>query len=306
MTPEPRSKTMSNKEEWLYQDMIARRRLLAYLRRLCVVRHREALLSQICVACVEERPSVTLAQTIKAWSEGLQWELELVIRGDPDERGQMARAAMGLLFDSVGQAQVIAGILEPLCTAYRHNRESRVEQLLWNVLSQHFKDKMDQLDGFGGGPGSHQLQVLRRIEQLGRDLEKRRGKPYADLAELAADLLLEIQSRAMSNMPQTVATILEYLYASNARAAETLDDDSQRIELIAEFLATPDVLIQLDQCLEKLSPELRQALAIKFGPDSEPAFLREIDFKNHYGFGWETLRKRADQARRLLADCLRR
>jgi hypothetical protein len=136
----------------------------------------------------------------------------LVIRGDPDDRGQMARAAMGLLFDSAGQVQVIEGILEPLCTAYRHNRDNRVEQLLWNVLSQHFKDKMDQLDGFGGGPGSHQLQVLRRIEQLSRELEKKRGKPYADIAELAADLLLEIQSRSMSNMPQTVATILEYLY----------------------------------------------------------------------------------------------
>jgi hypothetical protein len=297
---------MSNQQEWLYQGMIARRHTLAYLRRLCVVRHREALLSRICAACADERPSVGLAQTVKVWSEGLQWELELVIRGDPDERGQMARAAMGLLFDSAGQARVIEGILEPLCTAYRRNLESRVEQLLWNVLGQHFKDKMDQLDGFGGGPGSHQLQVLRRIEQLCRELEQRRGKPYADLAELAADLLVEIQTRALSNLPQTVATLLEYLYASNARAAESLDDDAQRIELIAEFLATPDVLIQLEQCLEQLSSELRQALAIKFGLDSEPVFLREIDFKNHYGFGWETLRKRADHARRLLADCLRR
>lgn len=298
---------MSNQEEWLYQGMIARRHILAYLRRLCVVHHREALLSQICAiaAGAGEHSGVPLTQAVKVWGEGLQWELELVIRGDPDDRGQMARAAMGLLFDSAGQVQVIEGILEPLCTAYRHNRDNRVEQLLWNVLSQHFKDKMDQLDGFGGGPGSHQLQVLRRIEQLSRELEKKRGKPYADIAELAADLLLEIQSRSMSNMPRTVATILEYLYASNARAAESLDDDTRRIELIAEFLATPDLLIQLEQCLEKLLPELRQALAIKFGLDSEPVFLREMDFKNHYGFGWETLRKRADKARFLMSDCLR-
>ncbi len=301
---------MSNQEEWLYQGIVARRRLLAYLRRLCVVHHREALLSRICVPCAGDSSSVALAQAVKAWGEGLQRELESVIRRDSDERGQIARAAIGLLFDSAGQAQVIASVLEPLCMAYRHHRERltderRVEQLLWNVLSQHFKDKMDQLDGFGGGPGSHQLQVLRRIEQLSRELEQRRGKLYADLAELAADLLLEIQARAMSNMPRTVVTILEYLYASNARAAESLDDDTQRIELIAEFLATPDVLIQLEQCLEQLSSELRQALAIKFGLEREPAFLREIDFKNHYGFGWETLRKRADQARRLLADCLR-
>lgn len=297
---------MSNQQEWLYQGMIARRHTLTFLRRLCVVHHREALLSQICAACAGEAPSVALDQAVKVWSEELQRKLESVIRGDPDERGQMARAAMGLLFDSAGQAQVIASVLEPLCAAYRHNRESRVEQLLWNVLSQHFKDKMDQLDGFGGGPGSHQLQVLRRIEQLCRELEKRRGKPYADFAELAADLLVEIQTRALSNLPQTVATLLEYLYASNARAAESLDDDTQRIELIAEFLATPEVLIQLEQCLEQLTSELRQALAIKFGLDSEPVFLRESDFKNHYGFGWETLRKRADHARRLLADCLRR
>ncbi|MEI2780096.1 MAG: hypothetical protein V9H25_02090 [Candidatus Competibacter sp.] len=297
---------MSAQQEWLYQGMIARRHTLTFLRRLCVVHHREALLSRICAACAGEDPRVALDQAVKIWSEELQRKLESVIRGDPDERGQLARAAMGLLFDSAGQAQVIASVLEPLCTAYRHNRESRVEQLLWNVLSQHFKDKMDQLDGFGGGPGSHQLQVLRRIEQLCRELEKRRGKPYADFAELAADLLVEIQTRALSNLPQTVATILEYLYASNARAAESLDDDTQRIELIAEFLATPEVLIQLEQCLEQLTSELRQALAIKFGLDSEPVFLRESDFKNHYGFGWETLRKRADHARRLLADCLRR
>lgn len=297
---------MSNQQEWLYQGMIARRHTLTFLRRLCVVHHREPLLSRICAVCASEDPSVALDQAVKVWSEGLQRELERVIRSDPDERGQLARAAMGLLFDSAGQAQVIASVLEPLCTAYHHNRESRVEQLLWNVLSQHFKDKMDQLDGFGGGPGSHQLQVLRRIEQLCRELEKRRGKPYADFAELAADLLVEIQTRALSNLPQTVATILEYLYASNARAAESLDDDTQRIELIAEFLATPEVLIQLEQCLEQLTSELRQALAIKFGLDSEPVFLRESDFKNHYGFGWETLRKRADHARRLLADCLRR
>lgn len=297
---------MSNQGEWLYQGMIARRHLLAYLRRLCIVHHREGLLSRICAACASADSGIALDRAVRVWGEGLQRKLESVIRGDPDERGKMARAAMGLLFDSAGQAQVIASVLEPLCAAYRHNRESRVEQLLWNVLSQHFKDKMDQLDGFGGGPGSHQLQALRRIEQLGRELEKRRGKPYGDLPELAADLLVEIQTRSLSNLPQTVATILEYLYASNARAAESLDDDTQRIELVAEFLATPDALIQLEQCLENLSSELRQALAIKFGLDDEPVFLREIDFKNHYGFGWETLRKRADHARRLLADCLRR
>lgn len=79
---------MSNQGEWLYQGMIARRHLLAYLRRLCIVHHREGLLSRICAACASADSGIALDRAVRVWGEGLQRKLESVIRGDPDERGK--------------------------------------------------------------------------------------------------------------------------------------------------------------------------------------------------------------------------
>ena len=81
--------------------------------------------------------------------------------------------------------------------------------------------------------------------------------------------------------------------------------DAGADDYLTKPFATPELLIQLEQCVASLSTEQRQALTIRHNLGNEPSFLREQDFKRHYGFGWETLRKRADKARQLLRDCMR-
>ncbi|NJN48332.1 MAG: hypothetical protein HC808_19725 [Candidatus Competibacteraceae bacterium] len=105
-------------------------------------------------------------------------------------------------------------------------------------------------------------------------------------------------------MPNTIPKIMEYLYALDARFQTSLDDDTQQIPLIDGIIADTETEIQFEQCLEKLKVPLREALFIHHGLDERPAFLREEDFRQHYGFGFETLRKNAATAAKLLSDCL--
>ncbi|NJN48333.1 MAG: hypothetical protein HC808_19730 [Candidatus Competibacteraceae bacterium] len=164
---------MSDQDELFYQQAIARRTMLGLLRRLCMGQHRDTLLKAICVGSLPK----PLNQALAEWNQIVLQDMENLIRQDVGQYGQLVRQAMALLFDHEGQAQRIATILEPLRKAWQRNNSQRIEQLLWNVLSQHFKDKMDQLDGAGGGPGVHQLQVMRRLEPLSRELESQRGNP---------------------------------------------------------------------------------------------------------------------------------
>lgn len=294
---------MSDHSELMYQGL-PRRSLLSYLHRLCILHYRDELLDRLYSADSPGPISeMAVSEAVVAWNRMLQRELETLIRRSKGEHNEQAKQGLSLLFDTEGQTRAILGIVEQLGSAHRKHNLSQCDQLLWNVLSQHFKDKMDQLDSFGGGPGTHQLQVMRRLDKLRRTLEERKGA-YSDPAELAADLLLEIQNKQISNMPETVRTILEYLYLLDSQYQDSLDDDTKQIDLVAGFLVEPAALIQLEQCLERLTEERRQALDIKHRLSDEPVFLREQDFKQHYGFGWETLRKRAAEAEKSLADCM--
>lgn len=294
---------MSAHSELMYQGL-SRRNLLSYLHRLCITHYRDDLLARLCTADPSGPMSATaVSEAVVAWNGVLQRELEIRIRRSQGDPSEPAKLALSLLFDIEGQARVLSAVAELLWSASRKQNLAQFDQLLWNVLSEHFKDKMDQLDSFGDGLGTHQLQVMRRLDRLRRTLEEQHG-PYADKAELAADLLLAIQHQRLSNMPGTVRTIMEYLYLLDSEYQVSLDDDTRHIPLVAEIIAEPAALIQLEQCLERLTEEGRQALSIKHGLGHEPTFLREQDFKQHYGFGWETLRKRAATAEQSLADCL--
>jgi len=295
---------MSEDNVLMYQGQ-SRRKVLSYLYRICTnPDHRDELLNSLSKAD-DGTSADSFAAIIANWCSTLQQQLELRILGNLESQAGTTRTALGLLFDLEGQTKAIAGIRQKLCDAHEVGNERQVNQLLWNVLSQHFKDKMDQLDSFGGGPGTHQLQVMRRLDRLRRELQDRRGSPYSDRAELAADLQLEIRRTSQSNMPGTVQTILEYLYLLDQDYQMAIDDDAEHTELLSDILGDdPLTMIQFQQCLDQLPEFLYQALSIQYELNDEPVFLREQDFKQHYGFGRETLRKRTARAERALAGCL--
>lgn len=288
---------MPDHDELLYQGR-SRKAALGYLHRLCIVQHRDALLEPLCAISDD----TTIETIVATWNQILQQDLESVIRANQTGQGELARAVLGLLFDHEGQAHVIQTVANAIREAYQAHKTQVVDALLWNVLSQHFKNKMDQLDGFGGGLGSHQLSVMNRLDRLRRELESQQR--YHDMAELTAALVAEIKAHKLSNMPTTEAKVLEYLYVMDARYQASLDDDSQHVELISDLIAQPDTLIQLEQCWNRLTERMQQAIDIKLELSPQPAFLREQDFKQHFGFGWESLRKRASQALSALIDCI--
>jgi len=290
---------MNQQSEHMYQGY-QRSKYLGLLRRLCLERYRDDLLQQLCSSGINKGQCEAV---VTQWIQILCAEIETQIRNS-DTTNNIASGAMTLLYDIPGQSQLLLNAAHDLCDAYHGENNTRLNGILWTILSQHFKEKMDQLDAAGGGKGTHQLQVTRRIEQLIHHLQEQRGSAFQTMPELASALHQEIQQQKLNNMPTTISKIMEYLYAIDARFQVELDDDAQHVDLIATHIAHPELMLQLQQCLQQLKPELSQALNIKFELGSEPVFLKEADFKAHYGFGKEALRKRASKGLTQLLECL--
>jgi hypothetical protein len=176
-------------------------------------------------------------------------------------------------------------------------------------MSQFFKRKMDELDGYGAGHGTHVLQARRRLDKLAKNLVERRANStngssrYPSLVELAADMAVEVRERGLEKqIPATPSKILEYLYESEAMSALTEDVWDDR--LVLEEIASPEDLLLLEQCLQLLPEELSKAVLIKLGLSDDPVFIDEESFKQYYGVGREAMRKRVNYARKMLLDCL--
>jgi len=291
---------MSEQSEFLYQGY-QRSQYLGLLRRLCLERYRDDLLDQLCGNRINNNQCETI---VSDWIQLLCAELETRIR-ETTSGNTLASGAMALLYDVPEQSKLLLAAAHELCEAYHRDNNTRLNGILWTILSQHFKEKMDQLDAAGGGKGTHQLQVTRRIEQLIDNLQKQRGSAFQSLPELACALQREIQQQQLNNMPTTIVKIMEYLYIIDSRYQVELDDDTQHVDLIATHIANPELMLQLQQCLQQLSSELSEALSIKFDLGTEPVFLNETDFKTHYGYGKEALRKRAAKGLSQLLECLR-
>ena len=100
----------------------------------------------------------------------------------------------------------------------------------------------------------------------------------------------------------TPEAIIDYLYLIEADQARS-DLELEDLNVIAQVVSS-ERLILLEQCLQRLSPELYQALALELGLSDEPAFISEESFKEYYGVGREAMRKRLYKAREALSDCL--
>jgi hypothetical protein len=274
--------------------------MLRLVRRLCLAR-KEDLLAALCPAGGD------LVSTFDGWFGALRQCLEETIRASENRDGREAMA-MALLLDADGCATALAPSLMELCRAWRLDVGSRVDAVLWNTLSQFFKRKMDELDGYAGGHGTHVLQARRRLERMAKDLTQRKAATtppsrYHSLAELAADMAFEIRrSNLTKQLPATPTKILEYLYESEAATAVTEDPWDET--LILGEICSPDTWIQLEQCLALLPKDLREAMTIALGLSNEPVFLNDDAYLRHYGVGREAMRKRAAKARNRLLACL--
>jgi len=289
---------MNEQSEFMYQGY-KRGQYLGLLRRLCLERYRDELLERLCKDGINNEQCEII---VSEWIHILCTEIESQIRSDTAT--SIASGAMTLLYDVPTQSKLLLSAAHELCDAYHGDDTTRLNGMLWTILSQHFKEKMDQLDAAGGGKGTHQLQVTRRIEQLIHHLQEQRGGAFQSMPELANALQQEIQQQQLNNMPTTLKKIMEYLYIIDSRYQVELDDEAQHVDLIAMHIAQPELMLQLQQCLQQLTPEFSQALSIKFELGNEPVFLKETDFKTHYGYGKEALRKRAAKALAQLLDCL--
>lgn len=299
----------------LYQGF-RRREMLNYLHRLCVREHLDDLLDSVCGPCEtgvarDQQRLDHLETAVGEWCRLIIDELNGIIvhaiRQDPDKPPDHQRQsqAMGLFHNPSGMARAIEKVVDRVCPAFEMNgRDAECEGLLWNVLKQHFKATMDQLDGYGGGAGTHRLKTMRRIDALRKELEEANGGPFSSLAEAAGIIHQEIVDKAIPNMPIKVETVLDYLNEVAVGQARSIEEvtDWERDE-VYRFLP-PDTLILLQECFDRLPRDLRQAISIKLRWEGEPAFLRDEHMKGHYGFGWETVRKRARSASGLLRDCL--
>jgi hypothetical protein len=274
--------------------------MLRLVRRLCLA-HKDDLLAALCPA------GDGLVSTLDRWFGALRQCLEGTIRATGNRDGREAMA-MALLRDADGCGAAVAPSLAELCRAWRLDLESRVDSVLWNTLSQFLKRKMDELDGYAGGHGTHVLQARRRLERMAKDLTQRKAAAsppsrYGSLAELAADMALEVRrSNLTKQLPATPTKILEYLYESQAATAVTEDPWDETL-MLGE-ICSPETWIQLEQCLALLPKDLHEAMSIALGLSDEPVFLNDDAYFRHYGVGREAMRKRAAKARNRLLACL--
>ena len=245
----------------VYQG-IERWEMLRLVRRLCL-QGKDELLERLCGGNADP------GETVEAWFSGIQRRLEDSIRATGARDGREAMT-MGLFCDSASAVQALSASLPALCRAWARDTESKSESIFWNTLNQYFKRKMDELDGYGGGHGTHVLQARRRIDKMAKELVASKAKrpkgrnSYASLAELAADLAIEVRKRHLEKqLPATPTKILEYLY--EAEAATAVTEDPWDDKLILGDIVSYGTLIQLEQCIQLLPAELREALMTKFG-----------------------------------------
>lgn len=284
----------------VYQG-IERWEMLRLVRRLCL-QGKDELLENLCGSTADP------GETVEAWFHVIRRRLEESIRATGARDGREAMT-MALFCDSASALQALSASLPALCRAWARDTESKTESVFWNTLNQYFKRKMDELDGYGGEHGTHVLQAKRRIDKMAKELvesraAQRKGRNrYASLADLAADLAVEVRRRHLEKqLPATPTKILEYLYESEATAA--VSEDPWDDKLILGEIVSSETLIQFEQCIEILPAELREALTAKFGASEEPVFLDDEAYKRHYGIGREAMRKRVFKAQRQLLACL--
>ncbi len=271
--------------------------MLRLLRRLCLTTSAD-LIGRLCADTAQH------STIVRDWFNNMTARLEARIQATGHRDGPEAMV-MATLSDPDRCADHLSPSLEALCKAWKLKQAQRFEALLWNLLSQHFKRKMDELDGFAGGHGTHRLRAHRRLEQLARQLTKARidARPYPSLAELAADLAIEVRRLGLEKqLPSTPSKILDYLYASEAATAVTEDPWDEA--LILDQITSPETWVQLQQCLERLPESAQAALSLAVGLTEAPVFLDDQSFAIHYGANREAMRKRALRAREALLRCL--
>jgi len=154
--------------ELLHYQGYQRALMLKYLHRLCIQRHRDALLEPACVDCGDDLSDEVgrdgaadvgaddgLAMQVAAWCGLIVDELELRIRQHTGVPADCLREgdAMVLFHAETAMSKALARILDRLCEAFLTGRDRDCDALLWQVLSQHFKLVMDQMDG----DGAHRL-----------------------------------------------------------------------------------------------------------------------------------------------------
>lgn len=304
--------------ELLHYQGYQRALMLKYLHRLCIQRHRDALLEPACVACGDAGRDTSaevasddaadvdaddgLGVQVAAWCALIVDGLELRIRQHTGVPADCLREgdAMVLFHAEAAMSKALARILDRVCEAFLAGRDRDCDALLWQVLSQHFKLVMDQMDG----DGAHRLTARRRIDRMRKTQEKKRGIPFASTAEAAAALCAVVVAEGIANLPVKPAKMEEYLLELEADSMRVDEQDIDRDASILDALGTPELMIALQQCVERLPAALQQALAIKLQWDGEPVFLRTEHMQAHYGFGWETVRKRARAAEQQLRECL--
>ncbi len=270
----------------VYQGL-ERKQMLEFLRRVCFV-EKEALMEELCL------PGGEPCGSIVPWVEAIRVDLRSRICQKDDSESREAKA-MSLFRDAEELCSSVKPSLDALCAARSRHLESRAEGVLWNVLSQYLKRKMDEQEGAGRGRGTHVVKVRRRLEQLVRELKARKekaGARYGSRAELAADLVFEIKQRGSSNLPTTTKTVLKYLYEIEDGTPDgegTIPIDNREV---FRRIALPETLILIEQCLDRLSEELYQAVAGELGLANDPVFLNDESCKQYYGVGREALRKR--------------
>ena len=294
----------------LYQGY-RRREMLQFLHRLCIQRHRDALLDPACAPCGDADGADCgddLGDHIADWYQLIITELNGVIMdikhrnpGYPvDDRFESQ--AMALFIDPPATTRGLAKVIAQLCADLAAGRDRRCDAILWQVLSQYFKAEMDRSDG--AEAGTHRLKTRRRIDRLRKDLEERGGTAFASIPDAATALQTEIAASHLTNMPSRQTTIEDYLWELAVDGLTTGDEEIDRDPLLLDFISTPEQELAVQQCVDRLPPELRQALSIKGHWNGEPVFLRSEHMAAHYGFGWETVRKRARAAEDQLRDCL--
>lgn len=292
----------------LYQGY-QRREMLGFLHRLCIQRHRDALLDPACTPCGDGDCAGELGARVTDWCGLIIAELNQVIleikRRDPgypvDDRFE-SRAQI-LFSDQPGMTAVITKVIDQICADLMAGDDKRCDAVLWQVLGQHFKTVMDQYDGLGDA-GTHRQKTRRRIDRLRKDLEARRGAAFVSPPEAAAAIITEIGARRLSNMPSKQATVEDYLYELAADDYMVGVDEIDLDPTVQDTVIDPELLVSMQACIDQLPPELREAIAIKQQWDGEPVFLRREHIAAHYGFGWETVRKRARMALEQLRECL--
>lgn len=269
--------------------------LRQHLRHLCLGRHGKILLDTLCDTAALQGD--TLQAAVAAWRQAILDELAQKLHATDAWPGW--RALLPLFADTERLYGTLAAVAENVCDEYTRGGMGT----LWNVLHSYFTEARDELDG----AKKTRLQVWRRLDRMRHDLNRqRRRQGLGDckhLPELVAHVLELVQHRRLKDVPTTVEGVMSYFYEFDPAYTQAYDDELHSIETL-QALTSRERQLDLAQCLEKLPPDLRQAIEVRFELQPQPVLLNQEAWHNHYGYSPRTLRYRADKALELLRQCM--